>query len=335
MSGGGDGERPIIIVVKKVGGHGGHHGGSWKVAIADLMTAMMALFMVLWLIGQSPKTRAAVGAYFRDPLGLAGGGNTDVTSGPLSGGSGFFSGGNTALSQDMMISPGAPSVKPTPSTSSKRELAENKRSRERLAQALLKLRQQDWARHLEMTAVEEGLRIEMQDTEEGSLFAPGSSTLNPKFEPMLREIAQEVGVMPNKLVIEGHTDSARNSKEAQQNWEISAQRANAARRFLVEAGIRNDQVIEVRGYADRRLRLWHDPRNPRNRRVSLLVLLERGKSIEPPNVSPPPEHELDKALGDLDAREGAPRDVIEMAPGGQSLPPTPSKGPAELGLLPN
>ena len=107
MSGqGGEGERPIIIVKK--GGHGdhGHHGGAWKVAYADFVTAMMALFMVLWLVGQSPKTRSTVGAYFRDPLGLAGGGNNEFNRGPNAGGAGFFEGGNTAMSMEVAITSG-------------------------------------------------------------------------------------------------------------------------------------------------------------------------------------------------------------------------------------
>lgn len=320
-----DGEKPVIIVVKKVAGGHGHHGGSWKVAIADLMTAMMALFMVLWLVGQSPKTRASVGAYFRDPLGLAGGGNTDVTSGPMSGGSGFFDGGNTAMSHDLMISPGQPVLKAS-GQGEKRQILDNKRARQRLAQALMKLRQQDWARHAELTAVEEGLRIEVQDTEDESLFPAGTTSINQRFADILDKIAIELGALPNHLVIEGHTDARPHSRAGLTNWEVSTRRANAARRYLVSKGVRQEQVVEVRGYADQRLRLWHDPTNPRNRRISVLVLLERGRRSKPPSDPPPDRHGLDEDLEDLDFRPFAPKNKVELDPEGEALPTTPSKG---------
>ena len=99
-------KRPIIIIKKKkIHGHGGHVG-AWKVAFADFVTAMMALFMVLWLVAQSPQTKSAVGAYFRDPLGIENGGNTEVNTGPNTGGAGFFEGGNTAVAVDTSFSAG-------------------------------------------------------------------------------------------------------------------------------------------------------------------------------------------------------------------------------------
>lgn len=317
-----DGERPIIIVVKKGGGHGGHHGGSWKVAIADLMTAMMATFLVLWLVGQSPKTRASVGAYFRDPMGLAGGGNTDSASGPLSGGAGFFDGGTTVMSQDLMISPGQIILKIRGQGSKKKEIVETKAARQRLAQALLRLRKQDWARHMELTAIEEGLRIEIQDTSTQALFKPGSVTVTPLFRKILKRISNELIHLPNHLVIEGHTDTSGSN-----NWEVSVARANAARKELEAQGLRPSQIVEVRGYADRRLRLWHDPRNPRNRRVSILVLIDRGRRPDPPRKDPSPEHALQKRLNDLDAEATAPANRVELDGRGKTLPPTPNRRP--------
>lgn len=318
-----NGQQPVIIVVKKGGGHGGHHGGSWKVAIADLMTAMMAMFMVLWLIGQSPKTRATVGAYFRDPMGLAGGGNTDSNSGPLSGGSGFFDGGTTAMSQDLMISPGQIMIdRQGGGGAQKKSMVENQAARNRLAQAMLKLRQQNWARNVELTAVEKGLRIEIQDTEDLVLFPTGTTNISADFRPILKRIAEELAGVPNHLVIEGHTD-----RGGQNNWELSTRRANTARSFLEQNGVRRSQIVEVRGYADRRLRLWHDPKNPRNRRISILVLLERGKVPQPPNKPPPAKHKLEETFTDLDAMRTAPPNLMELDPKGKRLPPTPSKGP--------
>ncbi len=322
----GDSERPIIIIKKKVHGGHGHHGGSWKVAIADLMTAMMALFMVLWLVGQSPKTRATVGAYFRDPLGLAGGGNTDVNTGPWAGGAGFFSGGNTAISTDMLISPGSPRGKGGGAEQDQRVAQQH--ARDRLAQALMKLRHDAWSRHVELTRVEEGLRIEIQDTEKHSLFPTGGTSINSHFRDMMTQIANEIGNLPNQVVIEGHTDASPYSRGRISNWEISTQRANSARRFLIANGLRADQVVEVRGYADQRLRLWHDPKNPRNRRISLLVLLKRGtkRSLKTSDADPSQSHTLNSQLNNLDYKPKA-GDPIELSPAGIRLPNLPKTGP--------
>jgi len=324
--GGGDGERPIIIVKKKVHGEHGHHGGAWKVAYADLVTAMMALFMVLWLIGQSPKTRSTVGAYFRDPLGLAGGGNNEVNTGPQSGGAGFFEGGNTALSIEMAITNGR--ISKGSSGQDREELVQLSHARDRLAQALMALRSNAWARHVELTATEEGLRIEIQDRGDVSLFVGGTSRLNPEAEPLLSAIAEELGLMPNRVVIEGHTDATPAGRNTS-NWELSANRANAARTYLTGHGLRREQVAEVRGYADQRPRLWHDPKNPRNRRVSVLVLLERGNKREHNPEEPPKAHPLVERLEDLDYAAQGPDGPIEVSPSGARLPATPPDGPGE------
>ncbi len=331
MSGGGsEGERPIIIVKKKVHGGHGHHGGAWKVAYADLVTAMMALFMVLWLIGQSPKTRSTVGAYFRDPLGLAGGGNNEVNTGPQSGGAGFFEGGNTALSIEMAITNGR--ISKDSGVQDREELVQLSHARDRLAQALMALRSNAWARHVELTATEEGLRIEIQDRGDVSLFVGGSSKINPEAIPVLDAIGEELGLMPNRVVIEGHTD-ATPAGRGTSNWELSSDRANAARNYLTNHGLRREQVAEVRGYADQRPRLWHDPKNPRNRRVSILVLLERGNKREHDPVPAPVAHPLVERLEDLDYAAQGPDDPIELSPDGDRLPATPETGPAPLAPL--
>ncbi len=259
-------KRPIIIVKKKVHGHG-HHGGAWKVAFADFVTALMALFMVLWLVAQSPQTKSAVGAYFRDPLGIESGGNTEINTGPNTGGAGFFDGGNTAVAVDTSFSAGnGAEQRPT------KELPELSNARSRLTQALMALHMDSWARHVELTAVEEGLRIEIQDGDDANLFAAGGSKLDPSARPVLEAIAAEIGMLPNHVVIEGHTDATPAGRRLS-NWDLSTSRANAARQFFVDAGVRDEQVVEVRGYADRRPKLWHKPNDARNRRISILVMI--------------------------------------------------------------
>ncbi len=307
----GEGQAPIIIKKKK-GGHGhGHHGGAWKVAFADFATAMMALFLVLWLVGQSPKTKSAVGAYFRDPLGFNSGGNMDLNQGPNPGGAGIFDGGNTAVAIDTHLSARGDEAG---SGERRRDLPDLSTAKDKLAQALMALRSHSWARHVEMSAVEEGLRIEIQDSADEQLFRPGGVEIDPKARPVLAVIAEELARLPNRVVVEGHTD-ATPARGRIDNWKLSVLRAVAARAFLVEHGMRDEQFVEVRGYADRRLRLWHGPTNPRNRRISLLVLVGSPDPREP-SEPPPPDHPLLRKLDRLDVEAQGPEPVREIDPAG-------------------
>jgi chemotaxis protein MotB len=231
--------RPIIIVRKK-GGHGGHHGGAWKVAYADFVTAMMALFIVLWLLNSSKQVQEAVGGYFKDPTG-----NSRKVGSNMMG-----AGDNFTLTRDNM-----PKLK------------------EQLQQAMKQM--SDFAKlksHIEMTVTAEGLRIELSESANGTFFDSGSVKLKPDGAELLVTVAQELGQLPNKLSIEGHTDSQPYSPSASYgNWELSADRANAARRVMQGNGIRADQVTQVRGFADQRLRKPDAPLDPSNRRISLIV----------------------------------------------------------------
>ncbi|MBK8234239.1 MAG: flagellar motor protein MotB [Deltaproteobacteria bacterium] len=307
-------KRPIIIIKKKGHGGHGHHGGAWKVAFADFVTAMMALFMVLWLVAQSPQTKSAVGAYFRDPLGIESGGNTEINTGPNTGGAGFFGGGNTAVAVDTSFSAGnGAEQRPT------KELPELSNARSRLTQALMALHMDSWARHVELTAVEDGLRIEIQDSDDLQLFAPGSTKIAADARPMLTTIAKEVGLLPNHVVIEGHTDASPASGRVD-NWVLSTERANAARKFLLAAGVRDEQVVEVRGYAERRPRLWHKPEDARNRRISILVMINDQPGRE--GDEPESGHPLIQRLRALDLEAQGPSNELELEPDGKvALPP--------------
>ncbi len=234
-----DKSRPIIILKKK-GGHGGHHGGAWKVAYADFVTAMMALFIVLWLLNSSKEVQVAVGGYFKDPTGTS----KKVGSNMLGAGENFV------LTKDNM-----PKLK------------------EQLQMAMRQMTDFDKLKsHIEMTVTGEGLRIELSESASGTFFDSGSPKLNADGRELLVTLAAELGELPNKLSIEGHTDSKPYAPSATYgNWELSTDRANAARRVMQASGIRPDQVTQVRGFADQRLRKVDAPLDPANRRISLIV----------------------------------------------------------------
>jgi chemotaxis protein MotB len=231
--------RPIIILKKK-GGHGGHHGGAWKVAYADFVTAMMALFIVLWLLNSSKQIQVAVGGYFKDPTGTS----KKVGSNMVGAGENFI------LTRDNM-----PKLK------------------DQLQKAMQQLSDfEKLKNHIEMTVTTEGLRIELSESATGTFFDSGSPKLNGDGRELLIMLAQELGKLPNKLSIEGHTDSKPYAPSATySNWELSADRANSARRIMQANGIRADQVTQVRGFADQRLRKLDAPLDPSNRRISLIV----------------------------------------------------------------
>jgi chemotaxis protein MotB len=234
-----DKTRPIIILKKK-GAHGGHHGGAWKVAYADFVTAMMALFIVLWLLNSSKQVQEAVGGYFKDPTGTA-----KKVGSNMSG-----SGENFTLTRDNM-----PKLK------------------EQLQVAMKQMVDFEKLKsHIEMTVTAEGLRIELSESATGTFVDSGSAKLNADGKEMLVTLAQELGNLSNKLSIEGHTDSTPYAPTATYgNWELSSDRANAARRVMQANGIKADQVTQVRGFADQRLRKAESPLDPSNRHISLIV----------------------------------------------------------------
>ncbi len=233
-------EQPIIIIKKKVHG-GGHHGGAWKVAYADFVTAMMALFIVLWLLSSSSKKeQEEIGGYFRDPKGMASKHGTDKSNVEK----------DAPKKQDM----------------SKLRLdllnAINK------VQALDKLKKQ-----IEFTITQEGLRIELMEDDKGTFFESGSSKPTPGLEKLLQVLSGQLGTLPNNISVEGHTDAKPYANgTVYGNWELSSDRANVARRLVQANGVRANQVSQVRGFADQRLRNPDKPFDASNRRISLIVL---------------------------------------------------------------
>jgi chemotaxis protein MotB len=234
-------EKPApIIIIKKKGRHGGHHGGAWKVAYADFVTAMMALFIVLWLLNTSEEVQKAISSYFRDPSG----------EGKEMGSSSAGTGESISVKKDDMGG-----------------------LKEKLEQAMKKSPEIEKLKdNVQFSVTGEGLRIEMLENEKGMFFESGSPKPTPAGEELLRLMAEELGKLPNDLLIEGHTDARPFAGRAgYTNWELSTERANAARRLMETSGVRQGQVVQVRGFADRQLRNKEQPEAAGNRRISVIV----------------------------------------------------------------
>jgi chemotaxis protein MotB len=248
-------KKPMIII-RKARPHAGHHGGAWKVAYADFVTAMMALFIVLWLMNTSDHVRKVIAGYFNDPRG----------SSALTGSDRAGSADNMPLTRENM-----------------------QQFKERLEKAILQTEQfKRLSNQIEITVTPEGLRIELLETRNGTFFDTGSATLNETGRQFLTMLAGQLKDVPNNISIEGHTDSQPYANDASySNWELSADRANAARRLMQENGLRRNQVSQVRGYADQRLRLPQNPYDPSNRRISLIVqYLESSPPAPAPKSAP-------------------------------------------------
>lgn len=229
-----------VIIVRKKAAHGGHHGGAWKVAYADFVTAMMALFIVLWLLNASKQVQEAVGGYFKDPRGTA------KVVGTNRNGSGDF----VAIKKEDM-----------------------EKLKEDLLRSIHHLDPMDKLKNqIEITITQEGLRIELMESAKGTFFELGSAKPTPALVELLKVLSAELGKLPNNISIEGHTDSKPYSgTKNYDNWDLSSDRANEARRMMQAEGIRPGQLSQVRGFADQRLRLPKLPEDPSNRRISLIV----------------------------------------------------------------
>jgi chemotaxis protein MotB len=256
-----DREQIIRVVRKKRRAHG-HHGGAWKVAFADFMTSMMALFLVLWLVTQSSEVRTAIAGYFQDPMGRAGEFGMSVIPGE-----------------------GAPMLPTTPSV----QIAMADGRKEQLMQLSERIRSAlpdsldlgDLQRYVEVTEVEEGLRISLLEDSSDVFFPRSAAQPLPQAVTLFEAIGRVLGAVGYEILLEGHTDAAPfTGGAAYDNWELSADRANAVRRAMMAGGVRNTQVVGVRGLADRSPRVPADPFAPQNRRVTVLVTV--------PQDSPPP-----------------------------------------------
>lgn len=257
-----DTEQPIIVKKIKKGGDG-HHGGAWKVAFADFMTAMMAFFLVMWLVGQTPEIKQGVAGFFRDP----GKYQKEGKSGVLKGSTSVIKAKSSDvgfLSKDQKKS-----MKASDKEQGELTLAAKKMLKELQKQDAFKRLK----KNIKVQLTSEGLRIILNESENApAFFEPGSSKLLQKSAIILITIARELGNLDNRIVIEGHTDRAFSGSKDYTNWELSADRANSARQLMEVSGLYKGQVREVRGFADKFPMILNDPFDTRNRRISIVVL---------------------------------------------------------------
>jgi chemotaxis protein MotB len=268
LSGGAQG--PIIIKKVRKGGHGGHHGGAWKVAYADMVTALLALFIVLWILSQPEEVLKNIASYFRDPVGFREGGVVSLERG------GSDPPEPSILEAARAGDPG----KGDAEQSASERAAQERRWRLAANQIQSALEQLPvfgkYRDQIEISLTPEGLRISLIESQKSPLFTVGGTTLEPDGRSLLVAIGEQIARLPNHVVIEGHTDSRPFAASARMsNWELSTERSNTARRVLLEAGMHEARVFEVRGFADRQLYNPLDPQDGRNRRVSITLLSDQ------------------------------------------------------------
>jgi chemotaxis protein MotB len=250
-----DDQAPVRKVIVKRGHGGGHHGGAWKVAYADFVTTMMALFIVLWIVGQGASVREAIAKYFRDPGVFEHGGRTTLAP------------GGAGVLPDEVPPPGE-----APVTSLGREEKEFMEA----ADDIRKLLEASGLNHtvrdqIKIEVTVEGLRIELAEREGSLFFRLGSAVVLESTRPILASLAAVLGRLHNHITVEGHTDSHRYATRDYTNWELSADRANSARRILEASGLPPGQIDRVVGFSDNLPSIPGDRFDARNRRITIIV----------------------------------------------------------------
>lgn len=270
-----DAKRSIVIIKKKIR-HGGHHGGAWKVAYADFVTAMMSLFIVLWLMSTSQKTKEAIAGYFRDPLGRAK--QVGVVKVRMSGSSG------SAILK---------------TTDDMKELQKKLEAVVKTIPNFNKLKA-----NVEMKLTNEGLKIELMENSKGVFFDSGKPQPSELGRQVLEALSKEIGKIPNRVSIEGHTDSKPYDSKTYTNWDLSSDRANEARKLMEHDGLGLNQVSQIRGFADQALRDTRNPADPSNRRVSLIVQYAGEAPVLPDMTIIKPEAPAGSAAGGQGSKPG-------------------------------
>lgn len=283
----GDDKKPIVIKrIRKV--VGGHHGGAWKIAYADFVTAMMAFFLLMWLLGSTTRgDLLGISEYFKTPLKVAlmGGSGSGDSSSIIKGG-----GKDLTRSQGQVKQGELPTEKKIVNLKAaqqeflrlekERELQKLKDLKSNIEKAIEsneKLKQFKSQILLDITS--EGLRIQIVDKENRPMFRTGSAQLEPYTKEILHEIGETLNQVPNKISLSGHTDARPYAGGATgySNWELSADRANASRRELIAGGMSDDKIVRVVGLSSAVLFDKNDPMNPVNRRISIIVMNKKAE----------------------------------------------------------
>ncbi|AKZ63085.1 flagellar motor protein MotB [Herbaspirillum hiltneri N3] len=279
-----EGLRPIIVKRIKKGG-GGHHGGAWKIAYADFVTAMMAFFLLMWLLGSTAKGDLnGIAEYFKTPLkvAMAGGSGSGDANTVLPGG------GKDLTRQEGQLRKGENditskrSVRAAQAELEKAERARLDELKKRIETAIDNsptLKQ--FKNQLLIDITSEGLRIQIVDEKNRPMFALASAQLQPYTREILREIGKTLNDVPNKISLSGHTDATPYSsgEKGYSNWELSADRANASRRELISGGMDESKVLRVVGLSSAVLLDKEDPFNPINRRISIIVMNKKAEEL--------------------------------------------------------
>lgn len=315
------------IIVKRVKRYAaGHHGGAWKIAFADFATAMMAFFLVLWLLSSAtPEQKKAISGYFKDPIGFSESASPYVID----------LGGTPTPAPDRTLNP---ELKDAPDAQAPVVDADNQQKvdasqvetlaeqieRERLELLLQELQNKveenpelrKFKDQILFEITQDGLRIQIMDAANRPMFDIGSARLQPYFEDILLILAETIKAVPNKISISGHTDAKPYAGDGDfGNWELSAGRANAARRTLITGGYPEEQVARVVGYASSALFDRNDPFNPVNRRIDIIVLTKKAQRA------------IEGEQGD-DDKPAAPEQPQTQPPIEGAAPPAPAEDPA-------
>jgi len=295
-----DNSQPIIVkrITRKAAGH---HGGSWKIAFADFAVAMMAFFLVMWLLTTAtPEQLKMVSGYFNDPVGFSEGGSPFAID----------LGGSPTVAPDRTLNDAAEETVPVPLNSEQIKTLAEQAEQEELDLVLQELQNkidtepvlQRFKDQILLEITQDGLRIQIVDAENRPMFASGSPQLQPYFEEILLALSDVISKVPKKISIGGHTDAQPFSvKREYGNWELSTERANAARRTLLVAGYPETQVARVVGYADSALFDRTDSFNPINRRIDIVVLNKRAvdQLLETTNAAVVPELPADAPIPEV------------------------------------
>lgn len=289
-----DDKRPIIIKKIKKGGHG-HHGGAWKVAYADFVTAMMAFFLLLWLIASSSKAKLdGIAEYFtptigiKDSMGIGFEGGTTVE----------IDGIRKSDKAPPGIVPGQTPAGQTAEAPTKTEQVEGTDDAQMFEKAQAAMRQafesdptlRELSENIIVEQTPEGLKLELQDTDKHPMFVTGTANLTPDGQALLGAMKGVIVKLPNYISITGHTDASPSKRADYSNWELSSDRAMASRRYLLQAGLEQSRVRKMVAMGDAELLDAEDPRNPRNRRISIILL--RGTHLALPDSAMPTARDI-------------------------------------------